>query len=168
MGSVPCIGVTQGVCSLILTTRCHCSLPTVAESRMDRGRNSREQSGKMDECQIHLCEEAWSVRLTSTMVRWNMTQFTCEISFSVKLFAIFKYTTLMFLHRHAHPKKIKKAGTYTLVHLPFSVMITSVWELPYLCIWSTASCMLSTTSIQHSRSPYSVRNELASDGLNVR
>lgn len=58
---------------------------------------------------------------------------------------------------------MQRAGT-----LPFSVIITSVWELPYLWMWSTASCMLSTTSMQHSRSPYSVRNDFTSDGLKVR
>lgn len=55
-----------------------------------------------------------------------------------------------------------------LHHLPFSVIITSVWELPYLCMCSTASCMLSTTSMQHSSSPYSVRIDFASEGLKVR
>lgn len=29
---VPCIGVTQGGCALILTTKCHCSLVPMAES----------------------------------------------------------------------------------------------------------------------------------------
>lgn len=53
-------------------------------------------------------------------------------------------------------------------HLPFSVMITSVWELPYLWMCSIASCTLSTTSMQHSRSPYSVRSDFTSEGLNVR
>lgn len=52
--------------------------------------------------------------------------------------------------------------------LPFSVMMTSVCELPYLCMWSTASCMLSTTSMQHSKSPYSVRRDFTSEGLKVR
>ncbi|TNN33464.1 hypothetical protein EYF80_056370 [Liparis tanakae] len=46
-----------------------------------------------------------------------------------------------------------------------SVTMTSVWELPYLWMWSTASCMLSTTSMQHSRSPYSVLRDFTSEGL---
>ena len=58
--------------------------------------------------------------------------------------------------------------TETFGNVPFSVMMTSVWELPYLWMWSTASFMVSTTSMQHSRSPYSVRIDLASEGLNVR
>lgn len=50
----------------------------------------------------------------------------------------------------------------------FSVTMTSVWALPYLWMWSTASCMLSTTSMQHSRSPYSVRRDFTSEGLKVK
>lgn len=42
MGSVPCIGVAQGDCALILTTKYHCSLVTVAGGEMDVGRVSRE------------------------------------------------------------------------------------------------------------------------------
>lgn len=56
----------------------------------------------------------------------------------------------------------------TAAVLPFSVTMTSVWELPYLWMCSTASCKLSTTSTQHCRSLYSVRRDLASDGLKVR
>lgn len=47
MGSVPCIGVAQGDCALILTTKYHCSLVTVAGGEMDVGRVSREW-GELD------------------------------------------------------------------------------------------------------------------------
>lgn len=74
----------------------------------------------------------------------------------------------MYLKSEREGEKEQSTNSKTLHHLPFSVIITSVWELPYLCMCSTASCMLSTTSMQHSRSPYSVRIDFTSEGLNVR
>lgn len=52
--------------------------------------------------------------------------------------------------------------------LPFSVTMTSVWLLPYLCTCSMASSRLLTTSIVASSEPYSWRRDLAGGGPNVR
>lgn len=94
---------------------------------------------------------------TASLESWMFSVLKCKL-----------VECILFLNKKTRKRQQLNTSTNTLGHLPFSVMITSVWELPYLWIWSTASCMLSTTSKQHSRSPYSVRRDFASDGLNVR
>lgn len=51
--------------------------------------------------------------------------------------------------------------------LPFCVTMTSVWPLPYVRMWFTASSRPLTTSIVHSRPLYSVFRDFARGGPNV-
>lgn len=105
---------------------------------------------------------------TIMTTRWHYclknTCFKKRSHFSLLL--IYYYISCIIPRKHSKTKwadRLQRSGT-----LPFSVTITSVCELPYLWMWSTASYMLSTTSMQHSRSPYSVRSDFTSDGLKVR
>lgn len=65
---------------------------------------------------------------------------------------------------HAESTWFLKCSAHSL----FSVMITSVCELPNLWIWAIAASRSLTISTQHSRAPYSCLRVLAWGGPNVR
>lgn len=47
-------------------------------------------------------------------------------------------------------------------------MITSVWPLPYECMWSIAESKSETSSIAHANAPYSCFKDLALGGPKVK
>lgn len=76
--------------------------------------------------------------------------------------------------RRKNKNKINIHSCYYYQHaicietLPFSVMITSVWPLPYVCMWLTAVSRSETSSMAHANSPYSCFSDLAWGGPKVK